>query len=73
MTRPTVHGPGTRSEAERVAATLGRGLESGAQAIASSGGAGAEIGRIRLRLPAGASEAEIARAFAEALAERGRR
>jgi hypothetical protein len=73
MTQVKVHGPGSRSEGNRVAETLTRGIESGAQASAATlpGMFPAEIGRLRLRLPAGAGEAEIARAFAEALAARG--
>jgi len=73
MTRATVHGPGSRAQGDRVADTVSRGIEGGAKAFAAAApDAGpAQIGRVRLRLPAGAGEAEIARAFADALAARG--
>ena len=72
MTEVRVSGPGSSGDGRRVAETLTRGIERGAQALAEGapGLAPAEAGRLRLRLRAGASEAEIARAFAQALAAR---
>jgi hypothetical protein len=73
VTQVKVHGPGSRADGNRVAETLTRGIDGGAKALAAiSPEIGpAQIGRLKLRIPAGASEAEIARAFARALADHG--
>jgi hypothetical protein len=72
--RPTIRGPGSKAEGDRVAETLASGLENGARELAATGTRRGrqEISRLVLRLPAGASEADIARTFQRALASRGR-
>ncbi|MGE0257399.1 MAG: hypothetical protein AB7H71_05430 [Alphaproteobacteria bacterium] len=68
--RPAVRGQGSRADAARIADVLTAGLAQGAvTALAADAGISGPIGRVRLRLRAGAGEAEIARAFAEALAD----
>ena len=68
MTEVRIHGPGSSADGRRVADALARGIEGGADAVAAATGAvSPQIGRLRMRLPAGAGEAEIARAFARAL------
>ena len=73
--RATVSGPGSNAQAAGVANRVARGLELGAESMtAALGTTGTDpIPRLRLRLPAGAGEAEIARAFQQALLGRGRR
>ena len=73
--RATTTGPGSNAEAAGVADRIARGLEQGAQSMAAAPGATGtdRIPRLRLRLPAGAGEAEIARAFERALLDRDRR
>ncbi len=73
MTEVRVSGAGSSADGRKVAETLARGIERGAQALASTPPAAASspIGRLRLRLPAGAGESEIASAIARALSERG--
>lgn len=65
---PSVRGPASRGEANRVAGTVTRGLD---QAAVPSGIA--HIPHLALRLPAGASEADVTRAFERALADHRRR
>jgi hypothetical protein len=61
---------GSASDARRAAATVKAGLEQGArQLVAGAAAAGPlHIARLSLNLPAGAGEADIARALREALA-----
>jgi len=67
--RPDVRGPGSRGQAAGIAETVTRGLEQGATAAAATlPGGTTHIPHLRLRLPAGAGEAEIARALQGALA-----
>ncbi len=70
--RATVSGPGSRAVAEGAAGRVARGLQSGAESLALSSAAGGydSIPRLRLRLSADASEAEIAQAFERALSNR---
>ena len=72
--RATTTGPGSNAEGAGVADRIARGLEQGARSMAAGPGATGTDGipRLRLRLPAGAGEAEIARAFEQALLDRGR-
>lgn len=63
--RPDIRGPGSRAQAAGIADTVTRGLELGAATLA---GGTTHIPQLRLRLPAGAGEAEIARALQRALA-----
>ena len=65
--RPTLRGPGSTAEGGRVAETVAGGLERGAFEFAGSGARPQEVGRLTVRLPAGASQADVARALREAL------
>jgi hypothetical protein len=73
--RPDIRGPGSRAQAAGIADTVTRGLEQGAVAAAATlPGGTVHIPQLRLRLPVGAGEAEIAEALQRALAatRRGR-
>jgi hypothetical protein len=66
--RPAVRGVGSRAAGSRIAETVARGLEIGGRDLANpQGGASTHIPRLVLRLPAGAGEAEVARALREAV------
>jgi hypothetical protein len=74
--RPEVRGPGSGVQGARIAETVTRGLARGVEAAVDALPAGAtHIPRLRLRLPAGAGEDEIAQALQRALTatERERR
>jgi hypothetical protein len=67
--RPEVRGPGSSGQAAKIAETVTHGLAQGADAAtASLPGGTVDIPQLRLRLPASAGEAEIARALQRALA-----
>jgi len=67
--RPDVRGPGSGVQGARIAETVTRGLARGVEAAADALLPGTtHIPRLRLRLPAGAGEDEIARALQRALA-----
>ena len=72
--RATARGPGSGAEAAGIADRVTRGVGQGAEAFAASTSAGSldPVPRVRLRLPAGADTAEIARAFEQALLDRRR-
>jgi hypothetical protein len=72
---PIVRGTGSRAVATGIADALTRGAEQLAIGLSQAGqkGGSHRIERLRLRLPANASEADIAKALAQAVAAAGRR